>query len=223
MSAAAGWFGKLPVHGDFVRRRLDAGFVEPWDAWLAQGLAQRRSDDPAGWLQAYLASPSWRFVLAPGVLPGAAGRRGWTGVLMPSVDRVGRYFPLTAALPLDLAAGAELASAAPWPWLARLDALLADALQDDWDAERLDAALQGLGLPQPAPPGEAGTAPPGDVTGGVMGALRATAPRAPGALWVCDTPAHGLLLEHTPALPRGAAFSALLARPPSASQPSSRT
>lgn len=38
----------------------------------------------------YLTSPVWRFAIAPGVL----GPEGLGGVMMPSVDRVGRYFPL---------------------------------------------------------------------------------------------------------------------------------
>ena len=48
------------------------------------------------WLDGYLASPSWRFLLMPGVMDG----QPWAGVLMPSVDRVGRYYPLTIARPL---------------------------------------------------------------------------------------------------------------------------
>src|SRR5436190_512470 len=60
-----GFFGKVMTHGDFVSR----------------------------WLDTYLTSPIWRFVLAPGV----CDNRAWAGVLMPSVDRVGRHFPLTIA------------------------------------------------------------------------------------------------------------------------------
>jgi type VI secretion system protein ImpM len=45
----------------------------------------------------YLTFPVWRFLLPVGVL----GSTAWTGVLMPSVDRVGRYFPLTLATPLN--------------------------------------------------------------------------------------------------------------------------
>jgi type VI secretion system protein ImpM len=101
-SAAAppGWHGKLPSLGDFASRRLDAAFIDAWDSWLAAGLLGLRERNPAGWLDAYLASPSWRFLLMPGVLPGAAGAQGWAGVLMPSVDRVGRYFPFTIVQPL---------------------------------------------------------------------------------------------------------------------------
>ena len=69
-----GYFGKVSTLGDFVSRGLPDGLVAAWDAWL----------------QHYLTSPVWRFAIAPGVL----GPEGLGGVMMPSVDRVGRYFPL---------------------------------------------------------------------------------------------------------------------------------
>jgi type VI secretion system protein ImpM len=47
------------------------------------------------WLQAYLSAPVWRFAWAPGVV----GPHWWFGVLMPSCDNVGRYFPLVIAHP----------------------------------------------------------------------------------------------------------------------------
>ena len=147
-----GWFGKLPSLGDFASRRLDPAFIECWDDWLAEGLQALRQQQPDAWLDAYLQAPSWCFLLMPGSLPGALGplgRLAWAGVLMPSVDRVGRYFPFTLALPLP-----ALSSSAPflqtflqtlWPWLARLDDLAADALQDDWTVDRLEAELARLG------------------------------------------------------------------------------
>ncbi len=144
-SRVAGWHGKLPALGDFATRRLDAGFVEPWDAWLSHGLAQLHQQP--GWLDAYLASPSWRFLLLPGVLPGAAGEHCWAGVLMPSVDRVGRYYPLTIALALPALPGAIAEVEALWNWLVRLDEAAADALRDDWSIDTLEAELQRLPLP----------------------------------------------------------------------------
>lgn len=142
----AGWHGKLPALGDFATRRLDAGFVEPWDAWLSQGLAQLRQQPE--WPSAYLASPSWRFLLLPGVLAGAAGQGCWAGVLMPSVDRVGRYYPLTIALALPALPGTLAEVEALWTWLAQLDDAAADALHDDWSIDTLEAELHRLPLPR---------------------------------------------------------------------------
>lgn len=141
-----GWHGKLPSLGDFASRRLDPAFVEAWDGWLAAGLLRLREAQPQAWLDAYLASPSWRFLLMPGVLPVPGA---WAGVLMPSVDRVGRYFPFTIALPLGDAPSSTRQMGELWHWLARLDELAGDALQDDWTVERLEdelARMQGPDL-----------------------------------------------------------------------------
>src|SRR5574337_277378 len=146
IAQVAGWHGKLPALGDFASRRLDAGFVEPWDAWLSHGLARLRQQP--GWPRAYLASPIWRFLLLPGVLPGAAGESCWAGVLMPSVDRVGRYYPLTIALALPALPGTRAEVDALWNWLARLDEAAADALHDDWSIDTLEAELHRLPLPR---------------------------------------------------------------------------
>jgi len=148
LAGPPGWYGKLPSLGDFASRRLDAGFIDPWDAWLASGLLALREAAPEGWLDDYLSSPSWRFLLMPGVLPGAAGASGWAGVLMPSVDRVGRYFPLTVVLPLGEGPANTGQMSALWAWLARLDELARDALHDDWSADRLEEELARMALPE---------------------------------------------------------------------------
>ena len=148
--APPGWHGKLPSLGDFASRRLPPDFVGPWDSWLASGLQQLRERDPANWLKAYLANPTRRFLLMPGVLPGAAGQQAWAGVLMPSVDRVGRYFPFTLAQPLPLPASTEQMQSL-WFWLGRLDELAADALHDDWTVDRLEAELARMAGPGLAP------------------------------------------------------------------------
>ena len=145
---APGWYGKLPALGDFASRRLPPLFVEPWDAWLAAGLAAWREADET-WLDAFLAAPTWHFALGAGVP--FAQSPGYVGVLMPSVDRVGRYFPLTVARPRG-----SFESEAPSVWLRELEALAVAALHEDWNADRFDAELGGL-----APPDEDGATGPG--------------------------------------------------------------
>lgn len=152
-----GWYGKLPTLGDFASRRLDAGYIEAWDGWLAEGLGGLREQRGEAWLQAYLDAPAWRFVLMPGVLPrGADGAKqaATAGVLMPSVDRVGRYFPLTLACGLPLLPTALHQADALLAWLHRQDDLAADALHDDWSIEQLEQALAdgGLDAAELAPP-----------------------------------------------------------------------
>lgn len=142
----AGWFGKLPSLGDFGTRRLPPAMVARCDAWLSAGLAASRQQLGTHWLDAYLNAPIWRFAWAPGV----AGPEGWLGVLMPSVDRVGRYFPLLLAAPcgLDLLAG--LAPEAADAWLDRLAQIAQGCLDPATRLDDLEAALDALPLPLPA-------------------------------------------------------------------------
>jgi type VI secretion system protein ImpM len=138
-----GWYGKLPSLGDFASRRLPAGFLEVWDEWLSGGIAAWRERDPESWLEDYLAGPSLRFLAMPGAVPGFS--YGWTGVVMPSVDRVGRYFPLTLAQPLARIPTGSAGVRELLAWLQRLDDLALDALQDDWSVEHLESELERLG------------------------------------------------------------------------------
>jgi len=135
LDSIAGWYGKLPVLGDFAQRRLPQAFVEAWDEWLAKGLSEWQAADDA-WLDSYLSGPSWRFILTPGVL----GPSAWAGVLMPSCDRVGRYFPLGIAQQLTLPAS-DTAAQSLLDWLLRLDDLAVDALHEDWAVDQFEAEL----------------------------------------------------------------------------------
>lgn len=133
MAGLPGWYGKLPALGDFASRRLPSLFIEPWDRWLATGLSAWRASDP-GWIEAFLAAPTWRFALGAG-LPFDESP-GYAGVLMPSVDRVGRYFPLTVVRPR-----ATSEAHVPRHWLQALEQASLAALDDDWDADRFDTEL----------------------------------------------------------------------------------
>lgn len=99
--AVAGWFGKLACLGDFASRRLPPEFIAACDGWLSHGVERSRAQLGDIWLDTYLTSPLWRFAWAPGIVDA----RWWFGVMMPSVDNVGRYFPLVVALPRAAAPG----------------------------------------------------------------------------------------------------------------------
>ena len=135
-------FGKLPSHGDFLRRRASDAFVDAWDAWLRECLAASREALGERWLDVYLTSPAWRFVCAAG----ACGPAPVIGLMVPSVDRVGRYFPLTlvAELPDDVnPIAAATASAA---FFDRAERLIIETLAtDDIDFERFDEQVVELG------------------------------------------------------------------------------
>jgi type VI secretion system protein ImpM len=86
-----GIYGKLPSHGDFLQRRVPPEFLAPWDEWLQGGIAASRAALADQWTDTYLTSPLWRFALSAS----ACGRAPVAGLMAPSVDRVGRFFPLT--------------------------------------------------------------------------------------------------------------------------------
>jgi type VI secretion system protein ImpM len=99
-----GCCGKIPARGDFIRLGLPRDFLDCWDAWFAAVLAASRGILGEGWEAAWLEAPVWQFALAPGV----CGARAAVGVWMPSVDRVGRYFPLTIVAIADDATAGDL-------------------------------------------------------------------------------------------------------------------
>lgn len=141
----AGYFGKVSSHGDFVSRRLSASFTAAWDAWLQDAMRRSRESLGADWLDAYLTAPVWRFALAPGVCDSCA----WAGVLMPSVDRVGRYFPLTVATALPAAAALLDLAESAGRWYADLEQLALSSLDaQGFTLEHFDALLRAM----PPPP-----------------------------------------------------------------------
>ncbi|MDY0743306.1 type VI secretion system-associated protein TagF [Paucibacter sp. R3-3] len=95
MDEAAGWFGKLSSLGDFAQRRVSAQWVGICDDWLSASMLAGREQLHEHWVEAYLRAPVLRFGWAPGVVDA----QWWFGVLMPSCDNVGRYFPLLVAQP----------------------------------------------------------------------------------------------------------------------------
>ena len=86
-----GVFGKLPAHGDFLYRDLPTRFINEWDRWLQGYVGSSQEQLGDSWIQLYMTSPIWRFAFSEG----AVDENAWAGVMLPSVDRVGRYFPLS--------------------------------------------------------------------------------------------------------------------------------
>ena len=145
--AGFGAFGKMPALGDFFRIAPPQGFVEVWDAWLQSRLLDLRNELKEHWRDAYLGAPIWRFTLSPGV----AGPSAVLGVLMPSVDRVGRDFPLTlmAAVPLQgTAFGLHASASSIFP---RLEEVALDALGEGAGLETLKAEIEGVSAPSGPP------------------------------------------------------------------------
>ncbi|MFC5607057.1 type VI secretion system-associated protein TagF [Variovorax soli] len=208
-SLLPGWYGKLPGMGDFAHRRLPDDFRHAWDRWLQGGLTQLRSRH-ADWTERYLQAPLWCFVLGEGVM---AGDSPWIGVLMPSVDSVGRYFPFTVATPLAWSPaeihGQVLARAQRW--LRQAAQAAVDGLEQDLDAARFDALLHArFGRAEAAEPAQAEDAaanidapPDGSETAMLV------FPEYGASLWFTDPQAEAGQGMSTHGLPQDEQFDAL--------------
>jgi type VI secretion system protein ImpM len=138
------------------------------------------------WIAAWLEAPVWRFMLPPGL----CGRNGVLGIWLPSVDKAGRYSPLT------------IAATAPGDWAPSVGAMTSfltaaeqagrDALEHDLAPadllQRIQDALIAIDAPAAAPdlvPGRA-------------------------AWWTEGGPRVAPRLETGTALPEGSRFAALI-------------
>jgi len=200
-SASPGWFGKMPNLGDFVSRRLPHEFIRGWDEWLQSGMAKARTELGAAWPARYLVAPVRRFWLAPGLL----GDTSWAGVLMPSVDGVGRYFPLTIAAAVT---GLDLAAVlAAGPWFRAIDAAGRKVLDVNFSVDDLESELaQVAPLPVDAP------------ADGAQARQLAEAWLAPDrkreiSLWWCGDATQASQFECFDSLPPPSAFGSLLLEP----------
>lgn len=166
-----GFHGKVPSRGDFVSRCLPPGFAAPWDEWLQRLIRASRARLGSDWLAAWLEAPVWHFALGRDI----AGPARCFGVLIPSVDRVGRHFPFTI-LGLARPDGAALSR-----WTLRAEALALAALDDAFDPDRLEEELAILGAP-----GDPGSGPLSDPENWPAAAGAAITGLAPGeTLWWC--------------------------------------
>ena len=88
------------------------------------------------------------------------GPSGWAGVLMPSVDRVGRHFPLTVAVALVSHTAAARAVFEGADWFAGLEDAALAVLDPTRGADDLDGALAHSAFASPEnadPEGAVGT------------------------------------------------------------------
>lgn len=125
-------FGKLPGHGDFVSRGVPGVWRDRLDQWLSDWLAAARAAQGEGFVEAYETAAPWLF----------EGPRA-AAVLLPSMDAVGRHFPLLAVIGPDQSMQAVY------------DAMV-DAVAAASDSDALRAALAAL---EPGTPDEAATQP----------------------------------------------------------------
>ena len=221
----AGWYGKLASLGDFASRRLSPAFVARWDAWLQMAISASRASLGGAWLDAYLTGPVWRFI----EWPRSATEPLHAGVLMASVDRVGRYFPLCVAAPLPSSPADDEEWRSLAAWCDQVETAALATLDTGYGADQFDDALRALPVPAPrrtsAPlaalllerlRGAVGQGAPEAVQPDALAPLLGQAAAlslahsvAGASLWWTRGPERATLLA-CPALPDGACFTAML-------------
>lgn len=187
--ATIGFCGKLPARGDFVISGLPRSFVEAWHDWLQSVLVASRQILAEEWVAAWLEAPIWRFALSPGL----CGPDAVLGLWMPSVDRVGRYFPLTFAAVMPGVDAAALIRAGGG-FLALVECAGLDALAGDLAPESVAARLASATSTEPGDPSaDPELCPPAGALWWSMGS-----PRVPRTAFVTGT------------LPEAAIFAGML-------------
>lgn len=198
-----GWYGKVPCVGDFVRASLSPQFVTTWDSWMQALLTAGREELGDRWQACYLGAPIWRFALSAGM----CGPRTVAGIVMPSVDRVGRQFPLCLAVEFDASAWSAFQTLEPI--FAPLEEAALSMLEDSASLADLEQALTQLPPPRAATHPRAsrlGSATALLVEGTPAHALSALAAEDPRTLWVTlyDGTNRMLLTPQMPAGPEAA-------------------
>lgn len=123
-----GLFGKLPAAGDFVNRGFSATLCEKLDALIQSALGAAAAE--AGTDIRDVMERTWPIMI--GIRPGVLCETGFSGLWLPSCDRVGRAYPLCIGHELPAASNRAM------PWPSRV--MTAQLLQTG-----LEATQQGLG------------------------------------------------------------------------------
>lgn len=131
--ARFGCFGKMRSCGDFVSRHVPHAIQERFDQWLEEGLAETRERLKQQWLDYYLTSPIWRFLIRDSISDATL-----FGNMMPSLDKVGRYYPLLIISTLGNEALLDLAQCEA------IEELMLDTLTNSLEINELDERLQTL-------------------------------------------------------------------------------
>ncbi len=173
-----GLYGKMPSHRDFLATGIPGSVLHPFETWLHAGVGASRIALGSRWEELFLVTRSG------GSSSGSVcSARPLTGALMPSVDSVGRYFPLVLA-GLPPKGSAFLPSAVRSDaWYRALDERLLLALAEDFTGGP-DAVLAGLPEPDLVPAAQPQDGPilAGPVRHGLAAAAGEDAEAATGAV-----------------------------------------
>jgi type VI secretion system protein ImpM len=143
-----GLYGKLAARRDFVTLHASRSFLDAWEPWIERGLATSRADLGSAWTGTFLTAPIWRFWLGKDICGTSVG-----GAMMPSVDGVGRHYPL--AVMVQAGDGDAIISPdidSQDGWFESAEALLLATLETDATFEGVAEALDRLRPPAAASP-----------------------------------------------------------------------
>lgn len=133
-------YGKLPSKRDFVAVRAPRSFLDIWEPWLQSAISSSRNELGKDWQAAFLTAPIWRFWLGADV----CGRSA-IGAFMPSLDGVGRYFPLTVFAYADDGAGIAPPELDPQDgWFDAAETFLMSTLDQDTTYDAVSTRIDGL-------------------------------------------------------------------------------
>ncbi|MCC8936313.1 type VI secretion system-associated protein TagF [Bradyrhizobium sp. Arg68] len=139
-----GLFGKLSAKRDFIALATPHSFLKVWEPWIQACMSASRHQLAAEWQNAFLTAPVWRFWLGADICGATV-----LGAMMPSVDGVGRYYPLA------LLTMADPSYCIPPPdqdtqeqWFAAAETFLLSTLDQAKSFDDISTALDAMPLPQ---------------------------------------------------------------------------
>lgn len=134
----AGYYGKIPLAGDFITRRVSQETVSIWDNWLRHGLFYMKNAEPMKELTQRLA-PMWNFVVPPSICGGQL-----IGIIGESRDRVGRQYPFTLFESMALRGGGQFRIDQVTPFFIRHAPILRALQLRQMNTEQLEEALNAV-------------------------------------------------------------------------------
>ncbi|MGB3621488.1 type VI secretion system-associated protein TagF [Ketobacter sp. MCCC 1A13808] len=139
-----GLHGRIPAYRDVVTRNLRSEFVLTWNQWIQRSMPVAQDNLGSEWLDTYLTSPLWRFVFSAGLV----GQNVWCGVMMPSVDRTGQYYPFMLAQPLPATTLPTALFSEAELWFQALEQIALESLQPDGTLQQIESRLHALPRPE---------------------------------------------------------------------------
>lgn len=139
LNLKTGFYGKLPINGDFLSRNLSHEVTLCIDEWFQISMAQLRHRLP-DWSYFFNSSPSWFFLIPSNFFSSKA----YAGYITPSIDRVGRCFPLIVLKEMHKDSPLNVESLQHW--YLTTETIVQNCLRDNISADELMNSLEKIEL-----------------------------------------------------------------------------